>query len=184
MGIFDELRAAAGKLLNRKVQQKSSNACALEGKYSAGITSSVSKIGGSVKYDGAQKTDDYVFYPDGREKIGRILSKLTKFAVVSAVDESLKTVAGGSKIIKEGLKDQSPSRPSTRAEKQDVSVMMEEMQAKMVKFQDDMNNTKQQNEVSAKCIAGLDSFEFSDEPVKCSTPSKSNRKKVFIRSRL
>lgn len=94
MGILDELRAAAGKLLNRKVQQKSSNACALEGKYSAGITSSVSKIGGSVKYDGAQKTDDYVFYPDGREKIGRILSKLTKFAVVSAVDESLKTVAG------------------------------------------------------------------------------------------
>ncbi|OIS99071.1 PREDICTED: uncharacterized protein LOC109230766 isoform X2 [Nicotiana attenuata] len=184
MGILDELRAAAGKLLNRKVQQKSSNACALEGKYSAGITSAVSKIDGSVKYDGAQKTDDYVFYPDGREKIGRILSKLTKFAVVSAVDESLKTVAGGSKIIKEGLKDQSPSRPSTRAEKQDISVMMEEMQAKMEKFQDDMNNTKQQNEVSTKGITGLDSFEFSDEPIKCSTPSKSNRKKVFIRSRL
>ncbi|XP_009759757.1 uncharacterized protein LOC107813467 [Nicotiana tabacum] len=184
MGILDELRAAAGKLLNRKVQQKSSDACALQGKYSASITSAVSKIDGSVKYDGAQKTDDYVFYPDGREKIGRILSKLTKFAVVSAVDESLKTVAGGSNITKERLKDQPPSRASSRAEKQDVTVMMEEMQAKMEKLQDDMNNTKQQNEVSTKCITGLESFEFSDEPIKSSAPSRSNRKKVFIRSRL
>lgn len=92
--------------------------------------------------------------------------------------------AGGSKITKEGLKDQSPSRPSSRAEKQDVTAVMEEMQAKIEKLQDDMNNTKQQNEVSTKCITGLDSFEFSDEPIKSSTPLKSNRKKVFIRSRL
>ncbi|KAK6777083.1 hypothetical protein RDI58_023800 [Solanum bulbocastanum] len=90
----------------------------------------------------------------------------------------------GSKITKEGLKDQSPSRPSSRVDKQDVTAVMEEMQAKMEKLQDDMNNTMQQNEVSTKCISGLDSFEFSDDPIKSSTPSKSNRKKVFIRSRL
>ncbi|KAH0721951.1 hypothetical protein KY289_004995 [Solanum tuberosum] len=93
-------------------------------------------------------------------------------------------LSGGSKITKEGLKDQSPSHPSSRVEKQDVTAVMEEMQAKMEKLQDDMNNTKQQNEVSTKCITGLDSFEFSDDPIKSSTPSKSNRKKVFIRSRL
>ncbi|KAH0719751.1 hypothetical protein KY284_004781 [Solanum tuberosum] len=185
MGILDELRAAAGKLWNRRIQKKASNAYAVEVRYgAAGITPAVSKIGSPVKNEGSQRTDEYVFYPDGREKIGRILSKLSKFALVSAVDESLKTVAGGSKITKEGLKDQSPSHPSSRVEKQDVTAVMEEMQAKMEKLQDDMNNTKQQNEVSTKCITGLDSFEFSDEPIKSSTPSKSKRKKVFIRSRL
>ncbi|MCD7464265.1 hypothetical protein HAX54_052365 [Datura stramonium] len=186
MGILDELRAAAGKLLNRRIQKKPSSAYALEGgRYDAGITPAVSKIGSPIKYEGSQRTDEYVFYPDGREKISRILSKLSKFAVVSAVDESLKTVAGGSKITKEGLKDQLPSRPSSRVEKQDVTAVMEEMQAKMEKLQDDMNNhTKQQNEVSTKCIMGLESFEFSDEPIKTLTPSKSNKKKVFIRSRL
>ncbi|KAL3325560.1 hypothetical protein AABB24_036672 [Solanum stoloniferum] len=148
MGILDELRAAAGKLLNRKTQKKPSDAYAIEGRYgAAGITPAVSKIGRPVKYEGSQKTDEYVFYPDGREKIGRILSKLSKFVLVSAVDESFKTVAGGSKITKEGLKDQSPSRPSSKVDKQDVTAVMEEMQAKMEKLQDDMNNTKQQNEV-------------------------------------
>jgi len=92
--------------------------------------------------------------------------------------------AGGSKITKEGLKDQSPSHPSSRVEKQDVTAVMEEMQAKMEKLQDDMNNMKQQNEVSAKCTNGLDSFEFSDEPIKSSTPTKSKPKKVLIRSRM
>lgn len=95
MGIIDELRGAAGKLLNGKIQKKPSSAYALEGRYgAAGIAPAVSKIGSPVKYEGAQKTDEYVFYPDGREKVGRILSKLSKFALVSAVDESLKTVAG------------------------------------------------------------------------------------------
>lgn len=102
-----------------------------------------------------------------------ILIEISIFSIISA---------GGSKIIKEGSKDQSPSRP--RLGKQDFTVMMEEMQAKMEKLQDDMNNLKQQNEVPTKCITGLESFEFSDEPIKSSTPSKSNRKKVFIRSRL
>ncbi|KAL3323237.1 hypothetical protein AABB24_040381 [Solanum stoloniferum] len=88
----------------------------------------------------------------------------------------------GSKIVKEGSKDKSPSRP--RLDKQDFTVMMEEMQAKMEKLQDDMNNMKQQNEVSAKCANGLDSFEFSDEPIKSSTPTKSKPKKVLIRSRM
>lgn len=90
MGILDELRAAAGKLLNRRIEKKPS-----KGRYGVtGVTPAVSKIDNPVKYEGAQKTDEYVFYPDGREKIGRILSKVSKFALVSAVDESLKTVAG------------------------------------------------------------------------------------------
>ncbi|XP_060200449.1 uncharacterized protein LOC132628699 [Lycium barbarum] len=169
MGILEELRAVTSKLLNRKIQNKPSNTYALEGQYGA-----VSKIESPITCED----------PDGREKIGRILSKLSKFAIFSAVDESLKTVTGGSKITKEGQMDQSPSHLSSRAEKQDVTVMMEEMQAKMEKLQNGMNNAKQQNEVSTKCITGSESFEFSDEPIKSSTPSKSNKKKVFIRSRL
>ncbi|CAN4087416.1 unnamed protein product [Withania somnifera] len=166
MGILDELRSVAGKLLNQKIQNKSS--------YAAGIKPAVSKIDRPVQHESGQKTNE----------IGRILSKLSKFAIVSAVGQSLKTYAGGSKIMKEGLKDQSPSQPSSRAGRQDVTVVMEEMQAKMEKLQDDMNNTKLQNEVSTNCITGLESFEFSDEPIKSSTPSKANRKKIFIRSRL
>ncbi|XP_009761703.1 uncharacterized protein LOC107791711 [Nicotiana tabacum] len=172
MGILQQFRAVAGKLFNRRNQQKPSEDAyaSSEGEYS--VTSAVTKISGPVKYDGTQSD----------EKISNILCKLRKFAIVSAVDESLRTVAGGSKIVKEGSKDQSPSRP--RLDKQEITVMMEEMQAKMEKFQDDMNSIKQQNGVSAKCANGLDSLEFSDEPIKSSTPAKSNRKKVFIRSRL
>uniref|UniRef100_M1AG50 Uncharacterized protein n=1 Tax=Solanum tuberosum TaxID=4113 RepID=M1AG50_SOLTU len=181
MGIIQQFRAVAGKLFNRRGQEKPSDAYASEGEYSGGVSSPVTKTSSPVKYDGTQ-SDEYVFYPDGREKISDILCKLRKFAIVSAVDESLKTVASGSKIIKEGSKDQSPSRP--RLDKQDFTVMMEEMQAKMEKLQDDMNNMKQQNEVSVKCTNGLDSFEFSDEPIKSSTPTKSKPKKVLIRSRM
>lgn len=174
MGIIQQFRDVAGKLFNRRGQQKPSDAYASEGEYSGGVSSPVTKTSSPVKYDGTQ-SDEYVFYPDGREKISDILCKLRKFAIVSAVDESLKTVAGGSKSIKEGSKDKSPSRP--RLDKQDFTVMMEEMQAKMEKLQDDMNNMKQQNEVSAKCTNGLDSFEFSDEPIKSSMPTKSKPKK-------
>ncbi|CAN4075514.1 unnamed protein product [Withania somnifera] len=177
MGIIQQFRSIAGKLFNRSFgQQKPSDSYASEGEYSGS-----SGVASPVKYVGTQ-SDEYVFYPDGREKISDILCKLSKFAIVSAVDESLKTVAGGTKIIKEGSKDQSPSRP--RLDKQDFTVMMEEMQAKMEKLQDDMNNMKQQNEVSAKCAIGLESFEFSDEPIKRSAPTKSNPKKVLIRSRM
>ncbi|XP_075098350.1 uncharacterized protein LOC107765857 isoform X2 [Nicotiana tabacum] len=121
MGILQQFRAVAGKLFNRRSQQKPS-------------------------------------------------------------EDAYASSEGGSKIVKEGSKDQSPSRP--RLDKQEITVMMEEMQAKMEKLQDDMNSMKQQNEVSAKCANGLDSLEFSDEPIKSSTPAKSNGKKVFIRSRL
>ncbi|XP_060209403.1 uncharacterized protein LOC132636508 [Lycium barbarum] len=173
MGIIQQLLAVAGKFFNRRGQQKPSDAYASEGEYSDGVTSAVTKkSSSSVTYNGGAQSDEYV---------SNILCKLRKFAIVSAVDESLKTVAGGSKIVKEGSKDQSPSRP--RLDKQDFTVMMEEMQAKMEKLQDDMNNMKQQNEVSAKCANGLESFEFSDEPIK-TTPTKSNRKKVLIRSRM
>ncbi|KAK4344092.1 hypothetical protein RND71_037186 [Anisodus tanguticus] len=173
MGIIQQFREVAGKLFNRRSQQKPSDAYASEGEYSNGVTSPVTKTSSPVKYNGGAQSDEYV---------SNILCKLRKFAIVSAVDESLKTVAGGSKIVKEGSKDQSPSRP--RFDKQNFTVMMEEMQAKMEKLQDDMNNMMQQNEESAKCANGLESFEFSDEPIKNSTPTKSNLKKVFIRSRM
>ncbi|CAN4096993.1 unnamed protein product [Withania somnifera] len=182
MGIVQQFRSLAGKIFNRSSgQKKPSDAYSEYTGVGVGVASPVTKTSSPFKYVGAQ-SDDYVFYPDGREKISNILCKLRKFAILSAVDESLKTVAGGSKIIKEGSKVQSPSRP--RLDKQDFTVMMEEMHTKMEKVQDDMNNMKQQNEVSAKCANGLESFEFSDELIKRSTPTKSNARKILIRSRM
>ncbi|KAM3320574.1 putative protein isoform X1 [Capsicum chacoense] len=179
MGIIHQFRELAGKLFSNRRPQQQKPSDEYSGRVASPITKTSSPV--PVNYDGAQ-SDEYVFYPDGREKISDILCKLRKFAIVSAVDESLKTVAGGSKIVKEGSKDQSPSRP--KLDRQDLTVMMEEMQAKMEKLQDDVNNMKQQNEASAKCANGLDSFESSDEPIKRSTPTKSNPKKVLIRSRM
>ncbi|KAF3672357.1 putative 3-oxoacyl-[acyl-carrier-protein] reductase, chloroplastic-like isoform X1 [Capsicum annuum] len=212
MGIIHQFRELAGKLFSNRRPQQQKPSDEYSGRVASPVTKTSSPV--PVNYDGAQ-SDEYVFYPDGREKISDILCKLRKFAIVSAVDESLKTVAGdggsfrgwgmirrliiwpanshvwlmygeeekgGSKIVKEGSKDQSPSRP--KLDRQDLTVMMEEMQAKMEKLQDDVNNMKQQNEASAKCANGLDSFESSDEPIKRSTPTKSNPKKVLIRSRM
>ncbi|MCD7458801.1 hypothetical protein HAX54_039267 [Datura stramonium] len=167
MGIIQQFRAVAGKLFSRRGQQKPSDAYVSEGEYSGGVASPVTKTSSPVKYAGAQ-SDEYVFYPDGREKISDILCKLSVNSLLSLPStnlssrcwsESLSRTLSGNKIIKEGSKDKSPSRP--RLDKQDFTVMMEEMQARMEKLQYDMNNMKQQNEVSAKCANGLESFEFS-----------------------
>ena len=69
--------------------------------------------------------------------------------------------------------------------KQDVKLVMEHMQSKMEKMQEDMNNTKQLHKTSAKCVVGTGALEkTSDEGFKGSDLMQNRKKKVFIRSRL
>lgn len=86
--------------------------------------------------------------------------------------------------MKEGLKDQ-PSQSAHRNKKPDLPVMVEEMQAKMEKMQEEMDNIRQQNAVSAHCVKTSDPLkEFLTEPSDEVAPLKTDVRKVMIRSRL
>ncbi|KAL6975373.1 hypothetical protein U1Q18_024168 [Sarracenia purpurea var. burkii] len=153
------------------------------------IVKTVTQIGDAVWSNGAEKLKEYVPDPDRRAKISQILANIGKFAVESAVSESLKGVNGAIqvyKIVKEGLKDPPPSLGPNENKKPGLSVAMEEMQAKMEKMQEEMNNIKGQNKVSIQNAKGLEpSKELpNDVPIKESAPPKTDPKRVFIRSRL
>lgn len=89
------------------------------------------------------------------------------------------------KIVKEGLKDEPNSYPRQGIKKQDLMIAMEEMQAKMEKMQEEVNILKQQNQTSSVYSGDLEPLKDSaDEPLKSVSSFQTDRKKVFIRSRL
>lgn len=89
------------------------------------------------------------------------------------------------KIVKEGLKDEPNSYPRQGIKKQDLMIAMEEMQAKMEKMQEEVNILKQQNQTSSVYSGDLEPLKDSaDEPLKSVASLQTDRKKVFIRSRL
>lgn len=97
MGIWDELQSSISRLINRKLPGKSpSESDTFGAKPTTALVSNVTKIADAVKLNGAQKLDEYCPDPHRRDKIGRILTNLGKFAVESAVNESLKGVTGQS----------------------------------------------------------------------------------------
>lgn len=89
-------------------------------------------------------------------------------------------------IVQERLKDQPLSTSLDDKKKpQDVKLGMEEMQAKMEKMQEDSNIVKQQHEISAIHVEGSDHpKKIPDESIHGSDLPQTNRKKIFIRSRL
>ncbi|KAL3503270.1 hypothetical protein ACH5RR_037719 [Cinchona calisaya] len=190
MGIWDELQSSVSRLMNRKLPNPSSKrpsdrSTTFDGQRPTATAVAVADV---VRSNGAQKLDDDFPDPHRREKISRVLSNLGKFAVDSAVNESLKSVTGGIqvyKIVKEGLTDQPNSRPHNGNKKQDLMVAMEEMQAKMEKMQEDVNILKQQNQSCTEYSKELEPLkELSDEPPASSASAGTDKKKVFIRSRL
>ncbi|CAK9160201.1 unnamed protein product [Ilex paraguariensis] len=182
MGIWDELRSTALSLIKRKASGVTSGQNARRSPYSSIVPTAGTKIGDAVSLNAAQRLEEYVPEPDRHDKIGRILTNLSRFAVDSAIDESLKGVTGGIqvyKIVKEGLKDHPTSHPSSG--KQDPALVMEEIQAKMEKMQEDMIKIKQQNKTSTQCVAGLEpSKDLPNEPTKGSAPPKTNAKKILM----
>ncbi|XAR67534.1 hypothetical protein NMG60_11002321 [Bertholletia excelsa] len=183
MGIWEELRLISVKLFSRNVSGEPVDTVE---------TRSLQDIGFSraIRYRGAEKLKEYVPDPDRREKIGRILTNIGKFAVDSAVKESLKGVTGGIqvyKIVKEGWDYQSPSQNSNESKKPDITIRVEEMQARMEKIQEEMDFIKQQSKTQtkdARVLEPLNKFPDEDEPVRGSVPPKTDPKRVFIRSRL
>lgn len=96
--------------------------------------------------------------------------------------------AGGMKvykIVKEGLKDQPLSLNPNEIKKPELTAVMEEMQARMGKMQEEMNTIKQHSKISIESAKGSEPLkECPDEPIKGSAPLKTDPKRVFIRSRL
>ncbi|XP_057472429.1 uncharacterized protein LOC130761003 isoform X2 [Actinidia eriantha] len=188
MGIWAEFRLTAVKLFNGSILDPPRNSKETECLHDMGIAKAVTQFGDAVGSNGAKKLKEYVPDPDRREKIGRILTKVGRFAVDSAVNESLKSVTGGTqlyKIVKEEFKDQPSSFNPNDNKKPDLTVVMEEMQAKMEKMQEDMNNIKQQSKVSIQSAQESEPLrELPNEPAKGPAPQKAYPKKVFIRSRL
>lgn len=188
MGILDELRLTAVKLFNRNVSNTPPDTNGNRYSYDMGFAKAVAQTGDAFRSSRAEKLKEYVSDPDHREKIGRIISGIGKFAVDSAVNESLKGVTGGIqvyKIVKEGLKDQPLPLNPNESEKPELTAVMEEMQARMEKMQEEMNTTKQQSKISMESAKGSEPLkEFPDEPIKGSAPLKTDPKRVFIRSRL
>lgn len=89
-------------------------------------------------------------------------------------------------IVQERLKDQPLSTSLDDKKKPlDVKLGMEEMQAKMENMQEYTNIVKQQHEISAKHVEGSDHpKKIPDESIHGSDLPQTNRKKIFIRSRL
>ncbi|KAI7742346.1 hypothetical protein M8C21_012036 [Ambrosia artemisiifolia] len=112
--------------------------------------------------------------PVCRETISRVLTGFGKFAVDSAVYDPVK-----------GLKDQSCLEPANLNDKRRHTLMMEEMQARMEKMQEDLHIIRLDDEDSILCANDLDPCkEEPDESNEKSAATKPDAKKIFIRSRL
>ncbi|XP_019183283.1 PREDICTED: uncharacterized protein LOC109178167 [Ipomoea nil] len=191
MGMKDELRATLTQPLKLKGPNKPTGAFAVESRYFDGVPPAATKVDCAIKYEGARQLEDYTISPNGRDKIGRIISYLRQIAVDSVFNESLNIVAGGwNRVVKAAPKDHSPSRSSNNNEKQDRKVLIvEEANAVLKKYQESIL----QNQKPAACAATkLDEEALGspppkkplDEQPKISVPENDSRKKIFIRSRL
>ena len=88
-------------------------------------------------------------------------------------------------MVKEGLKDHSPLEPTNLNSKPRHTLMMEEMQARMVKMEEDLHIIRLDDEDSILCAKDLDPRnEDPSESNEKAAPEKTDVKKVFIRSRL
>ncbi|CAA0815942.1 Unknown protein [Striga hermonthica] len=112
------------------------------------------------------------------------LARLGRQAVDSAVSESLKGGMQVYAIVKGKPKTQLLSDKSNSKNEKKL-VLVQEMQAKLGKMREAMNNIKQQSEVSALRNSEQEHPKSSfDDPLKSLMPEPTGRRKIFIRSRL
>ncbi|KAG6689400.1 uncharacterized protein LOC122280481 [Carya illinoinensis] len=140
--------------------------------------------------DGNRKLKEHVTIPDRRDQISRILTSIGKFAVDSAINDSLKAVTGRKqmhKIVQEGFRHQ-PTSPALDDMKkpEDLKVVMQELQAKEDGVQEDTNKPKQGTRLSAKSVNGSSAVlkKKPKDSKKGSDLLETDKKRVFIRSRL
>ncbi|XP_059444922.1 uncharacterized protein LOC132176670 isoform X1 [Corylus avellana] len=145
----------------------------------------------AVRVDRDAMRKEHVTDHDRRDKISRILTSIGRFAVDSAVQESLKADTGRKKvhkIVQEGFMHQCPTPCLNDKKKpEDLKLAMEELQAKEL-MQEDMNKVEQGNKISAKSVNGSEDPEplkkLPNEDNKESDLLKTDKKRVFLRSRL
>ncbi|KAH7546483.1 hypothetical protein FEM48_Zijuj01G0205700 [Ziziphus jujuba var. spinosa] len=129
--------------------------------------------------------------PRRHEKFSGLLNHIAKFVFDSTFIHSLKSLAGKKQVKKNEHRvskyEPFPVSMNDKGKVENLKLVMENMQPKMEKMQeDDVNNIKQQHEISAKYkAAGTGALEKTlDEGNKGSDIVQTQRKKVFIRSRL
>lgn len=89
------------------------------------------------------------------------------------------------RVVKEGMKDQSSLEPSNLDYKPRHTLMMEEMQARMEKMQEELHIIRLDDEDSILCAKDLDPRkEEPDESNEQPADAKTDVKKIFIQSRL
>lgn len=90
-------------------------------------------------------------------------------------------------VVKGKLKGEPASHLSDNHKKQQHSVVVEEMQAKLEKMQQDMNNNIQrQRNVSSISTTEEQGYpnKFPEVPLRSSMPEVTGQRNIFIRSRL
>ncbi|KAL7087746.1 hypothetical protein ACP275_13G087700 [Erythranthe tilingii] len=109
------------------------------------------------------------------------LINVGKFAVDFSVNESL--LRGGMQVyavVKGKLKGgPPPPEPLSNSYRKQNSVVVEEMQAKLEKIQQEQSNMQIRTEEQLEHLK-----HFSEDPLKSSTTESTRRPKIFIRSRL
>ncbi|GFQ06243.1 hypothetical protein PHJA_002768300 [Phtheirospermum japonicum] len=103
------------------------------------------------------------------------LMSLGKLAVDSAVNESLKGGMHAYAIVKGKPKSQ-PLSDKAKGDKKQTPVLVQEMQAKLDKMQQDMNIQQQSKMSALRKEEPEHPKQLFDDPL--------NRRKIFIRSRL
>ncbi|KAK2975332.1 hypothetical protein RJ640_004532 [Escallonia rubra] len=167
MGVWDDLRSIAGRVINRHVPDINVRRVP----YITGLPSAIKDVGNGVRSSGAQKLEILISDPDNREKIARVVSSLGGIQVY--------------KIVKEGFKDQPLTHSASKNQKSDMTLLVEEMQSQVEKLREELNDIKQQNEISTHSTKASDPVkeELSAEPAKISSPRSTGLPKVMIRSR-
>ncbi|KAF3453620.1 hypothetical protein FNV43_RR04061 [Rhamnella rubrinervis] len=135
----------------------------------------------AVRMERIEKMKERYPNPSRYEKISGLLNHISKFAFDSTFIHSLKSLTGKKQVKKiehQELRYQPFPDSFNEEKKQDVKLVMEHMQSKMEKMQEDMSNIKQQHKTSAKCVVGTGALEkTSDEGFKGSDLMQNQKKK-------
>ncbi|KDP38939.1 hypothetical protein JCGZ_00696 [Jatropha curcas] len=119
--------------------------------------------------------------------IGQILTNLTKFAIDSTLDHSLKGVNGPKKlyrIVQERLKNPPTSLSLKNCKKPEDVKLLEDMQIKEEETEG-MVKLKKQNDTSAKFVRGKEGLKKEpNEGNRSSDVLEPEKNRIFIRSRL
>ncbi|XP_077243281.1 uncharacterized protein LOC143883848 isoform X2 [Tasmannia lanceolata] len=157
MGLLDFLYSS-GDIVKRNAPDLTPVSTACRSSYNLGCAA-VTKIDNAVRVDGTQILNQYLPDSEGWKKVGRISKNVVKYAVDSAVKESLKGVSGVQiyKIVKEELKDQNSPGCVRDFKKLGHDKELKEVKEKIEKVLEEMNKINEHNKILQERIKRLES---------------------------